>query len=93
MSNSIVKRIAEKLKGKKVYVEGTIAMLAPGGSGQVVYSPAQGLLVDVFDEGISIVLEGNDYEGYMFFANMRGIEPLKGASDLVMPKKTGLFTG
>lgn len=91
MANSIVKRIAEKLLNKSVYVQGTTPMLVPGAN-QAIYSPASGRLVGVYDEGIALVIDGDVEESYYFFANLRSIEPLKGASDLAVPK-SGILLG
>jgi hypothetical protein len=82
MGHSMLNKIADKLNGKMVYVEGTTPIIHNGGA---VYSPTVGKLVGVYDEGIAIIVQGNTEESYMFFANIRGIELHKKASDIVTP--------
>lgn len=85
MSSEINQRIKEWV-GKKVFVQGTFPLPMP--NGQVVYSPTAGKLVEVFDDGYSILEEGAQNPTFFFRANLRCIELLKEESGIVTPKKS-----
>jgi hypothetical protein len=74
------------LRGKNVFIEGVFPL--PVGDGRVVYSPAHGKLVEVFDDGVAVVEANNEAPTYFFRENMRSITLAKEASTIVVPKNS-----
>jgi len=89
MQDKVVNQLISQWIGKHVYVEGTFPI--PQRDGQVAYAPAHGTLVEVYEDGISIMEPRSEHPTVYFRSNLRSISCVP-ESDLTSSRKGGIIS-